>query len=162
MKLWAILVGGGFAFVGIMLGYRCVDDIRQDKASFSWSTTPGEIVSASYSRPTTKWGYRVSVEYQYEVGGRRYRSHRVTRTGGGYNSEEKAREMLAKYAAGKRVTVFFPPNIPEASILEPRITKSNYFGIGLGAVAVVFGGFLGKWIFTGQSKKPKEDFFDDF
>lgn len=133
------------------------------QSSRDWPTTDGIIVSSDVedhvSRATRTQGkprksrttYSARVEYEYTV---EEQKHVATRIGfGQYSSSDAshAREIVKKYSPGSAVTVFYSPQSPNMSVLEPGMQTGLAIPIVLGLVAVV-AGLAMLWIFRKQLK----------
>ena len=136
-----ILVGGAILFFG-------VKSLISAKASESWPTTKGKIVSSSVdSKRSDNNGttYHAEVLYEYGVDGRIHSSNEVAF--GGYSSSDPshAREIVSKYPAGAEVAVHYSPTSPTKSVLETGISGQTFFLPGFGAIFFLAG--IGMFIF---------------
>jgi len=91
-----------------------------DPASFR--SAEGRIVSSSTYTVTRKRGtyYHYSIEYDFTVDGKSYRSDEVTFNHNYSLDEEFAQSYISKYPVGKQVTVYYDPHDPSFSVLEPE------------------------------------------
>jgi Protein of unknown function (DUF3592) len=90
-----------------------------DLASFS--SAEGKIVSSSTYTSTTwkrKTYYHYSIEYEYIVNGKNYRSDEITFNHNSSIDQEFAQTYVSKYPVGKKVTVHYDPHDPAFSVLE--------------------------------------------
>jgi hypothetical protein len=126
----AAVYGGIFLFVGAIAFFSAFPEWVHDRASQHWPAVYGRIVSAEVAvaerkkkpndtRPTKF--YQPLIVYQYQVddqqltGSRRYF---------GVGSEEKenpkpAEKIVSDYPAGKQVRVYYDPQRPAESVLQP-------------------------------------------
>ena len=91
--------------------------------SLQWPTTFGEVTK-SVILVTTKGTMRSpDVRYEYTIAGCRYEGRNISALGPGLDWENSAQKTLDRYPVGARVSVFFDPNKPHRSVLEPGISK---------------------------------------
>ena len=131
-----VLVGLGTAAVyGPM-------QVSRARATMSWPTTDGtvldsQVVSSRVNR-RNKWGPQV--HYEYFIAGTRHESDSVwpggskSRTGRSF-----AEEIVARYAKGTRIKVYYDPDTPGNAVLEPGDTLRAWLTIGFGAVLMIVG-----------------------
>ena len=92
----------------------------RDLATFR--SAEGKIVSSSIYTSTqrTKTYYHYSIEYEYVVNGKNYRSDEITFNDNYSLDQEFAQTYISKYPVGKTVTVHYDPHDPSFSVLEPE------------------------------------------
>ena len=137
--------------------------LREAKASASWPTTDGKIVTSrvveqreevesedSNGRKewTTEITYRPEIRFTYRVAGNDY-STDTWKPGAtvAYGTPKRAEAAVARYAVGLSVPVHYDPAHPDTAVLEP----GNREGAGVVLVAgVAFGlaGALFMWLMT--------------
>jgi len=136
-----------FAAVGVGMLVIGVIGLRQAAASRDWPTTQGVIVSSAVERVrrndpdrgfTTTFHARIS--FNYSVGGEPYTGDRVGFGDYGSNTNHHARSVVRQYPVGSQVTVYYDPNRPQSSLLEPGVRPMAFVIPGLGAAFVLFGG----------------------
>lgn len=127
------------------------------RAARGWPSTPGKVV---LSRPEVRdvkvmdsdreEGHRIeqrnfaNVVYEYTVRGKTLRGNRVS-IGEDRGNFEVA-ETLARYPAGKAVTVYYNPVHPDKAVLERDLPKGMWGCLGIGTaivLAIVFGSAIG-------------------
>jgi hypothetical protein len=132
---------------------------RERKASASWPAVPGQIVSSRTveeeerrrdddGREHIDRTYRPEIRFTYRVDGNDYATD-TWKPGGtvGSGSPKYAEGVVARYAAGQSVQVYYDPAHPDVAVLEP----ANRDGAALPLVfGVAFGlaGTLFMWLFT--------------
>lgn len=79
--------------------------------------------------------FSLLVEYLYDVNGQKYTSNTITYKGMD-GSEKGALKLKQKYPAGSDVFVYYNPNKPKQSVLEPG---SDYVGYLLMIFSLVLG-----------------------
>ncbi len=89
------------------------------KASVAWPTTSGTITKVERFKRFFRWLPRIA--YTYSVGERTYSSERVSFVSG-YRPKE-VDQVLARYAVGQAVVVYYPPEKPVEAVLEPGSNK---------------------------------------
>ena len=137
--------GSGIIFLAIGLGIMIwgTKVLSNARASADWPATPGVITassversqsssssSSSSSRPT----YSANISYSYSVEGSNYTSGTVSFGQYGSSDSDHAREIVSRYPVNKEVDVFYNPEKPETSVLEPGVTWSSYLILGMGAI----------------------------
>jgi len=148
----ALLVAAG-SFVAYFVARR------ERKASASWPTTQGQIISSrvvdktEHSRDDDgdvreSTTYRPDIRFAYRVNGTNYAGD-TWKPGGsvGLGSPKHAEDIVARYAAGQSVFVYYNPAHPDVAVLEP----ANRDGAAVPLVfGVVFGlaGALFMWLMT--------------
>jgi hypothetical protein len=120
MKLfWGGIVALAFSLWLILSNWHDIKGTYfSDPASFS--STDGRIVSSSTytSTPKRKTYYHYSIEYEFTVNGKNYRSGEIT-FDNNYSLEQKfAQAYISKYPVGKKVSVYYDPRDPSFSVLE--------------------------------------------
>ena len=117
----------------------------------SFATVTGTVLDSSMSYHGGKNpGYNFYARYTYAVNGKSYTSNRVTFGVWGSSKREWAEAYLSKYPAGRPVTVYFKPNEPSFSVLEPANKQgtlgSLLFTVGFYVVSFwfIFAGLKGK------------------
>jgi hypothetical protein len=96
-----------------------------------WPTVPGKIIASSTEafvardlidgRFRKRIHHKSSVQYEYEVNGRKYSGDRLTiGLVISANFPGYARRVAAKYPVGKEVDVHYDPSRPGESVLQPR------------------------------------------
>lgn len=113
-----------FGGLAVYAGWR---DYCRAKATADWPSTAGEIVSAETVGGYTDsvksyWVVRPVVSYAYNVGGQELIGDRLTfkpRQRRLERSEQAAQETIAQYKKGQQVRVFYSPDDPTQSVLEP-------------------------------------------
>jgi hypothetical protein len=132
--------------------------------------TEGRIVSSSThtSRYKRRTYYHYAIEYEFTVGGKSYRSDKVTFNTNASFYQENAQHYIRKYPVGKIVAVYYDPHDPSFSVLEPEELE----GLAVGALlfliisALVFalsGGYwlIGKAFFHKKSSPPADsDYYE--
>ena len=158
MKFFITVVFPGiFVAVGVLLlvvGYR---DISEAGTSADWPTVQGTIVSSavdsrrsstSQGRPRTT--FHADVRYKYAVGGAELVGDRVTVGDDTSTSSSDAREIVARYPAGSKVTVSYDPANPAQSVLEPGVHGRAFKKPFIGIIFLLAGGamavYLRRWI----------------
>ena len=100
----------------------------------SIATSPG---TGDDDRPT----YRPVVRYSYAVGDRRYEADRVTPLKES-RSGDWAQRVVARYAAGMRVTAYVDPRDPSQAFLDRRRSPLPWFFMGFSTVYLAFLGLF--------------------
>jgi hypothetical protein len=109
--------------VGLFFSGR---DMLRGRSSASWPTTQGEVVYSTLEQSTstdsdgdTSVTYGAKIVYNYQVSGQQLtgdrRAFSETRT----SSARRAQEIANRYQVGSMVTVYYDPNNPQVSVLEP-------------------------------------------
>lgn len=110
---------------GCFLSLQGASEILQGKASRSWPTTNGKVVSSQVvTQVVSRAGfshrsYRPSIHYEYDVDGRRFASERIRFGEMGDSNYVNTQSMVNRLARGTTVTVAYQPGRPETSVLEP-------------------------------------------
>ena len=112
------------------------------KASMSWPYVQGRVIAASVrqvvergdaeTRDMTK--YVPLVQYEYQVAGKTFQGNQLAFQEKSYNSHKKAFALVAAFAAGSQVMVFFDPANPQNAVLERKAHGNN--------IILVVGGIL--------------------
>lgn len=123
----AAVLGLIFTLVACAFIYAWIRELRKARATRSWPTTGGRILTArvhsfrGYNRSshTSKTYYDPQVVYEYTINGTRYESHQIA-IGIGYSNHrrEEVERKVAPYKAGADVQVFYNPNDPNDAVLE--------------------------------------------
>jgi hypothetical protein len=129
----------------------------QAREARSWPQTQGKVVTSAaevrevrVSDDEREEGYRLesrnfaNVVYEYSVNGRKVSNNRIS-VGEDLGNFQVA-EQLAKYPAGKIVTVYYNPRHPGQAVLERDLPKGMWGCLGIGAaivLAVIFGSAFG-------------------
>lgn len=138
------IVGGWFFYKNISQSI-----VAEAKASKSWPTVEGIVafadINTSISDETTM--YASEINYTYVVEGETYTGNRITTVDCSSSNSSSAKEDVKKYYEGSKVTVYYDPELPAASLLEPG---SNFFTylITYGPLLFCLIGFLMLWQFV--------------
>ena len=114
-----------------------------------WPTTTGEIITSRVDIHANAYGnrtYRSKIKYAYVVNqlenaGEHFTSERVGIDPFPSSDNRAIAEAgLERYPKGERVDVYYNPNRPQRSMLEPSFSLSKliYPGVGLLILAVAF------------------------
>ncbi len=141
MKLfWGAVGGLAFSLWLILTNWN---DIKgsyfSDLATFR--SAEGKIVSSSIYTSTRKRKtyYHYSIEYEYVVNGKNYRSDEITFNNNYSLDQEFAQTYISKYPVEKKVTVHYDPHDPSFSVLEPEKKGSSALDLFFLAIsALVF------------------------
>ena len=114
-----------FILAGIAVVFLGSRSIWNGKASQGWPTTQGVILSSKVDyQESPKMGktYEAVISYKFTVDGQVHTSSRVA-----YDSNLSdpavAEGLVKKYPQGAEVAVYYAPNNPEVSVLEPGISR---------------------------------------
>ena len=128
-----LAIGGGLSF----WGWRIVRDAR---ASASWPQAEGVVTRSEVTHSSGGDGadtYSPEITYRYLAGDRYQESYTIKFGENSYDSRRRAREVAARYPAGKIVTVYYDPSRPGKSVLEPGVSSGSYIVLSVGALFVV-------------------------
>ena len=130
-----MMIGAGITFA--ILGYY---DITNSKDSNSWPSTIGEIIKSRVGRRTSLNNEFVhdyaDIQYNYMVKSKKYTSNRVS-----FANSENPVLVVKRYPVGWQVNVFYNPDNPKVSVLEPGFSDLTYMWLG-GAVIFFFLSFI--------------------
>lgn len=117
--------------------------LRKTRTQSQWSSTTGEIITAQAS--SEEDDLLPLIEYRYQVGEQAVQA-RLRFASGTSPSEQLQQLVLNKYPLGASVTVYFNPQDPQQTTLEPGKAGGDalilIFGLGmlvLGLFMLVFG-----------------------
>ena len=109
---------GGAAFVWITL----MPSVRL-ATSMMWTATPCTVVDSTLRSWSTDDGtsYRADVLYEYQAGGRSWRSNRIDFFSILNSGRTRGRSILDEYPDGASATCWVDPRNPSRSVLERRL-----------------------------------------
>lgn len=132
-----------FAFIFLFLGLWSLTigfsmGLEGWKAK-SWPLAKGRVIISKVEEWRTPGKIRIArlclnMDYLYIVGEKVYEGHRLDSGWRCFGSESHLKEVLERYPSGKEVQVFYNPEYPEKSMLEPGLNWSIFFMIGLGLI----------------------------
>jgi len=131
-KIAAVLILG----MAIGLIQDRVRLLQAGQHSLQWPTVIGEVIDADVSQiagTQTGAGWMVRVRYAYEVDDIEFQGDRMTfsrRIGG--RTRIQADDELVQYVPGGAVLVYYDPERPQRSVLEPGPDRRAYFGLSVG------------------------------
>ncbi|PZR93967.1 MAG: hypothetical protein DI537_09045 [Stutzerimonas stutzeri] len=125
----------------VMVAAMVVNAMLKVRRASSWSQAPGRIIRSQMAVRRPPEGNEIgtvvsvpAVTYSFSVGGVTYQGTRVSL---GDISGRYAQEALARYPAGRNVTVHYDPADPSDSVLEREAPKGAVKGCGLALLVVL-------------------------
>ncbi len=129
----ALLMGLGALGIG-----RWVFDLWRSHRSLRWPQVKGKILASELIEDPNVdlhsiTHYSLDIAYEYEVGGVRYKSERVSFEGRIMSSTKlRVERVEAGYPTKAEVLVYFDPDNPAFSVLEPGVElRSAWYGLFL-------------------------------
>jgi hypothetical protein len=130
-----------FVLVGIGVMVYMLNQAYIGHFSKGWPQANGHIRSGKieiYSDESTY--YRPEIEYTFTVKGEKYSGENIGLIMQGYNTEKEAQNILDTYSIGKQVTVYYDPQDPNMSLLEPGVPGDAWLFAGFGLFFALMGG----------------------
>lgn len=127
----------GCAFTGIGL-----NSLYEGWQTESWPSTTGRITAHEIDRSTDSDGdtdYTPILRYSYTVAGQRFTGTRIAVMSQTYGTEPAAQAKLDQYPIESQHSVYYNPDDPAQSVLEPGLTFGSYVFPGVGSLFVPFG-----------------------
>jgi len=140
--MWIII-----GVVGILLSVFTFGSIRKGKKSMSWPSV-GAVVNSSEVEVRREYDpedgesvyYYPRINYTYSVDGQNFKGNKYKIMEASM-SRRKARTVVAGFSPGDQITVFYDPEKPEESVMQPGEQKYLYIffvlGIGLAVFSVI-------------------------
>jgi len=127
--------------VGSFVAYLGLRDISQARASKRWQSVDGVIVSSDLAVQNDQGStlYRADIQYTYTLNGRAFTGERVHFGDLSTSDRKPVFDILLKYPKDARVVVFYNPEDPAQTVLEPGFHGANWFLPALGAGFFIFG-----------------------
>jgi len=138
--LGLILSMGIFLLIGVLLTIWGWTILQNARASGSWPTADGIVTRSQVSHSTDAEGgdsYQPQVTYKYSANNTTYENNTIKFGENSYNSRRKADEIAGNYPVGKNVTIYYDPEKPDRSVLEPGVSAGNYIVIGIGVFFIL-------------------------
>ncbi len=125
-----------FAIAGLILAIWSWQKINKRKRQLAWPKSEGVIIQSEVSKSLVP-----KVVYQYKIGEIKYRQEIA------FSSEvtaapELSSNLISNYPLDKTVEVYYNPDSPEVTTLEPGPSREDWVGFIFGASSFVFGLFL--------------------
>ena len=141
LGMFAVALFGIFCFsVGVY-------QVRKSTSAVKWPTVEGIVLSAKVRRlpkadGRSRGNYRPDIEYQYCFNGKTFKNDKIYFFEAGL-SKTASQSFVCKYAPGNYIKVFYNPNNPSESVLEPKLSWRGYalVFIGVAMFALVYGMF---------------------
>jgi len=131
---------GIFLLVGVGLTFWGWNILQNARASAAWPTADGVVTRSQVSHSTDAEGgdsYQPQVTYKYSANNLSYENDTIKFGENSYSSRKKADEIAATYPIGKNVTVYYDPEKPDRSVLEPGVSGGSYIVIGIGVFFIL-------------------------
>jgi hypothetical protein len=139
------IVGSVVGVVGLLLFVRGVWLFLKSRATRSWPSVPGEVITAMVERSVetdedgTTTSYTPRTVYRYSVDGQQYTCDDVAvGSAPSYSSRTRAQNKLA-YETGQKVTVYYNPKKPAKAVLEPGASRGLWSSLVFGVGFIIFG-----------------------
>ncbi len=107
-----------FAVGGISGGFL-VWSLMKQNAIRRWSFTQGEVFEARLNIVSGD-SFEPYVKYNYSVRGKSYTNDKISPVNYLTEDEYAAKRAIAPYRANSAVNVYYDPNDPSRSVLEPK------------------------------------------
>jgi len=133
LLMYMLILGMGCAFI-----YYGFDMARYAAASADWPSVTGTVVRSGVTADhdtTPGTDYKPTIVVEFEVNGQSYACERVWFTPSDLTAEH-AKETARRYSEGKNVPVYYHPDSPSISVLEPGAYISSYFLV-IGGIVVI-------------------------
>ncbi len=121
-----------------------LSDIADGWGSDNWSQIDGVILTSEVREYTVKKSvhyddgrqsttsepeYEPSMLYRYSVGDVEMQGYRIAIGNSGYSDRAQAQIIVDKYPQGEDIQVYYDPDNPESSLLEPGLPSFPWGGI---------------------------------
>lgn len=113
--------------------------IRKARAQRNWPSVQGEIITADPSSEDDD--LLPCIEYRYTIEQHIYQSP-MQLPSGTTPSPELNRQLIEKYPVGKTVMVYYHPQDPQQTILEPGPQGGDWLIVGFGLGSLLLGLFM--------------------
>jgi len=136
----SILSMGVFLLIGMGLSYWGWNILQDARASASWPTIDGKVVKSEVTHSIDSDGgdsYSPEITYVYIVNNEQLANKTIKFGENSYSSRKKAEGIAASYPVGKNVTVYYDPQQPDKSVLEPGVSGGSYIVLGIGVLFIL-------------------------
>ncbi len=111
-------------FVGGLMAWQHFTKpmLEEAKESEHWPMVEGTITVSELNKTRNNDGndmYSAHVHYSYSVDGKAFSSSGITAVDGSTSIKSSVKSILRKYAKGTKVSVYYDPEFPETTVLEP-------------------------------------------
>jgi hypothetical protein len=145
MRWLLLFIGVLVLIVGGLLANAWIRDRSLGKQSVNWPTANGVVTEASVRTSSSRRSvsYSPYVRYEYSVEGRPYWNSQIQFWGEAYRDRKDA---TPKYVVGEEVRVFYRPNAPQTSVLEPGDSGVHWLAAILAVLLMAVGiGLIWIW-----------------
>jgi hypothetical protein len=141
-----IIFGLGLTVFGLLLEIQSVRQLSGAKEHSSWLTTEGRVISSRVGTYGTveERSYKAEVVYGYSVDGTNYSAESISAEDNRHNDYFTAAQIVNHYPEGQRVTVYYQPDNPAVTLLEPAkrtyvVMVAVIFCVAAGLFILIFG-----------------------
>ena len=126
-----------------------VNQFRQARASESWPQVLGTI-EAAWIRENKlgnnlRGSFTAEIEYVYVVDNKTLIGKQIAPHKQEYGTREEAQKLIAPYPIRSQQPIFYNPDEPTESMLEPGVTTSSYVLLAIPPLMLAFAG-LAWWV----------------
>jgi len=136
MLLAPTAISGVLLLIGAGCAHGVVHWFRKARAMSRWPKAAGTITSTWDSLDDGK------IQYSYQVGAKRYVGTRVFWYVGKSSADRTPQELTETYPPGSAVTVYYDPESPKTSLLEPWNTQNMIVALVFFVAFTAFGAAL--------------------
>jgi hypothetical protein len=128
----------GFGVLALFIGINTLKNAYQSKW---WPTVEGIVISSEvgHHHDHNSSTYKAQVLYDYKIEGSVFSSNTVSFGQYSSGNPRQARRIVNRYPKEKLVKVYYNPNNPEVSCLEPGASWSSYILLLFGALFASIG-----------------------
>ena len=144
-----LIIGLIYAMIPIGITVLMVLKYREVRRARHWPATTGKVIASgvvSHRKSPGDPGYNFGdtevtneprVEYEYRVGKKKYRGHKIDL--GEKTSSYELEKILDRYPVGAEVTVYYHPSDPNTAVLERDVPWWVWTaGVGCVVVSIAF------------------------
>jgi len=142
-----------FISLGALATFTGIQNFKKAKASANWPRVAGKIISSSVKEDDDADGktYRAKISYTYSVENVTRKGNRVSYGWDGSSASSFAKEIVARYPAGKTISVYYRPDNPKECVLRPGYQEGTWCFPIFGFIFFVFGCLMAVY-FPGMMK----------
>lgn len=130
---------GIFLAVGLGLVITGISNIKSARESMTWPATKGVILKSEVktSRSDDSTTYGADISYEYQVNKQTYTGNKVTFGDVSTSKRSRAEKIVDRFPVEKTVDVFYNPEDPKSSVLEPGLNGGIWLLPGVGSVFLI-------------------------